>query len=240
MAVLEARDLMRIIDEKSTHKRTLFEKLSFRVEPGETLCLVGESGCGKTSLLRILCALDATQSGSIMLNGKDPKGYGLPDWRARVSYVPQKTSALEGTPRDFFTVMLTLAAQQKLQKLRDKADAEGKSGGMTPEEDLERTCIDWKLGTGVLDQEWANLSGGEYQRVTIAMALALRPDVLLLDEPTSALDEETTALVEKTLLSRPILKVWITHNGDQVKRVANQQLRFTHDGVEWSKIVSKS
>lgn len=74
------------------------------------------------------------------------------------------------------------------------------------------------------DQSWQDISGGERQRVVLAMAIALRPVVLLLDEPTSALDPATTKLVESTIMDRHLTAIWVSHNQEQISRVATRTL----------------
>merc|ERR1712150_198682 len=81
------------------------------------------------------------------------------------------------------------------------------------------------------DQKWHKLSGCEYQRTCLAMAITLSPDVLLLDEPTSALDQTTTMLVENTIKESRITCVWVTHSSEQALRVADQLLWLSPGAV---------
>lgn len=74
------------------------------------------------------------------------------------------------------------------------------------------------------DESWQTISGGERQRIVLAMSLALSPEVLLLDEPTSALDNATAELVEQTVLNRQVTAIWISHDANQIERVAAQTM----------------
>jgi len=231
----EVRDLRKVVPidipelkgasrgSKSFGERVLFEKVSFELDRGEVLAIEGKSGCGKTSLLRIISGLDRSDGGDVYLMAKTPKDFGLPEWRTRVAYVGQARVNFEGSPRDLLQTFSNLAAQAKLKKSRAKEEKEGQ---VSYEITLEDLVSDWKLSPEMLDNEWSRLSGGEYQRMALAVAIALKPDVLLLDEPTSALDKETTDAVEKTLCSLPIPKLWITHDSTQAQRVGHYHLKF--------------
>ncbi|KAL1927745.1 hypothetical protein VTP01DRAFT_3566 [Rhizomucor pusillus] len=189
--------------------RWLFKNTDIMLNKGDVLVLRGPSGAGKTTLLKCLAELVPYTSGSIKLNGKTPSEYGIPNWRSKVMYVPQRPAVHAGTPLDFFNVVKNFASQKNKTTLGDPV----------------QIGMQWNLSESHFSEPWTNLSGGEMQRAALAVALALNPDILLLDEPTSALDPESTLLVEKTLKSRTC--IWITHSPEQAERVATHTLTLT-------------
>jgi len=201
----------------------LFENVSFKLKEREILVIEGQSGCGKTSLLRLIAGLDHCDDGDVYLWGRTPREYSLPDWRVRVAYLGAARVNFEGSPRDLFKIFSKLSAQTKWKKSRGKEEKERK---MSYDVTLEELISEFRLAPEILDAEWHRLSSGEYQRVALALTVALKPDVLLLDEPTAQLDDASTDIVEKTLTSLPIPILWITHNQGQAQRVGTYQLKF--------------
>ncbi|KAG2233187.1 P-loop containing nucleoside triphosphate hydrolase protein [Thamnidium elegans] len=185
--------------------RWLFKDVCLNLEKGDTLVLRGPSGAGKTTLLKCLAELIPYSAGQSTLNGKSPAHFGIPIWRSRVMYVPQRPSIHPGTPMDLFNMAKKYVSQK------------GKYF-----DDPIKIGNDWNLSESHFHESWSYLSGGEMQRVSLAIALALNPEVLLLDEPTAALDPESTLLVEKTLKGRTC--IWITHSPQQETRVATKSL----------------
>lgn len=194
----EARQLRSEIDG-----RVLFAGLSFVLAAGERLVLRGPSGCGKSTLLRILAGLLAPHAGELLLDDRSPGDWGMPGWRQQVAWVPQRVPVFLGTPAALWT---------EARRYR--------SAG--PADDPVELAATWALPPATWDREWAGLSGGEAQRVALAMALVRRPAVLLLDEPTSALDPETAGLVEASL--RDHRAVVVTHDAGQAERLGGRQL----------------
>jgi len=187
----------------------LFKNLSLTVNQGQTLVIRGPSGCGKTTLLKVIAQLIPFKNGVMTLDGKTPGDLGIPNWRTRILYVPQRPSAMSGTPNDFVDTVRSFASQKK----------------RGPFDDPIEIASHWNLQDEIWDQSFNQLSGGELQRVALAIALAQRPDVLLLDEPTSALDPDTTALVEESLSH--FTSLFVTHSPEQEHRVAHDTLTLT-------------
>ncbi|KAJ2417722.1 hypothetical protein GGF41_005329 [Coemansia sp. RSA 2531] len=127
-------------------------------------------------------------------------------------YVPQRPAQMSGTPLDFIDMVNSF----KVQSVRDHYD---------PIEIAE----DWGVAPDLWEKKWPELSGGEQQRIALAVALSCDPRVLLLDEPTSALDPHATQLVEETLASRAC--IWITHDEAQERRIASRTLTLLPDAT---------
>jgi len=198
----EARGLAR-----SVEGRTLFRELDLSVEEGRVLAVAGPSGAGKTQLLRVLAWLAPPDAGEVSLDGRGPSDWGVTTWRTRVTLVSQAVPDYPGTPRDLGDVVRRLAAQA------------GRDGP-----DPIALAEAWGLPAEAWDQRWVKLSGGERQRAALAIAVSRRPDLLLLDEPTSACDPKSTAAIEAALSGRAA--VWVTHDEDQEARVAHDVLRL--------------
>ena len=192
---------------RSVEGRPLFSRLSFALEQGETIALHGASGTGKTVLLRALAMLDPLEDGEVKLQGRKPEEWGFRHWRSRVCYVAQHPPVLPGTPAEYFDMVAHLGVQ------------EGRQHG-----DPLFFARRWGLKDHQADQQWAKLSGGEKQRFLLAVALAWRPDVLLLDEPTSALDAAAEEAVEADL--HEVTAIWATHDVHQSERVVSRVLRM--------------
>ncbi|GAO46995.1 ATP-binding cassette transporter [Saitoella complicata NRRL Y-17804] len=208
MPLFQALKIGKIMDDGDY----LFKDVSFSIEEGETIVVRGPSGCGKSTLLKALAQLIIYDEGKPFLNGKAPEQMGIPPWRTLIQYVPQRPPLLPGTPHDFWNTLTSFSAQRSRQTSEDIYD------------DPVEIAAQWNVPRNLWTSEFSTLSGGEVQRITLAIAVALNPAVLLLDEPTSALDQENTRLVEETLKGRRSAKVWVTHSPEQAERVAGQTL----------------
>jgi phosphate transport system ATP-binding protein len=199
------------------------------VRQGEVLGLIGPSGCGKTTLLRTLNRLteltpSASREGRITLDGEDVDEFDVTWLRRRVSMVFQQPNPF---PMSIFDNVAYALAEHP---------ARGRRRRRTPE--LERAVADalrraglYEEVAGDLQRSALNLSGGQQQRLCIARALAAQPEVLLLDEPCSALDPISTAIIEELIvgLRESVAIVIVTHNLQQAFRVADH-VAFMHLG----------
>jgi phosphate transport system ATP-binding protein len=204
--------------------------VSLPVRQGEVLALIGASGSGKTTLLRSLNRLTeitagAARSGRITLDGTDIHELEVNDLRRRVSMVFQQPNPFPMSIYD--NVAYALAEQQPPRGRRRRRTPELEQAA---EESLRRAGLFDEVA-GDLDRSALRLSGGQQQRLCIARALAARPDVLLLDEPCSALDPISTATIEELIvgLRETVAIVIVTHNLQQAFRVADH-VAFMHLG----------
>lgn len=187
--------------------------ISLAVNRGELLGVVGASGSGKSSFLRLLNRLDEPTSGTVFLASRDYRDIPPRTLRQRVGMVTQRPFLFPGDVAS----NLRFGPAQRGEHLPDTEIASL----------LERVGLPEFAGRNV-----ANLSGGEQQRVSLARALANRPEVLLLDEPTSALDEQAKVGIEG-LISNFISEggftfVMVTHDRDQARRLCHRLALIEH------------
>ena len=192
---------------------------SLTIHQGEVLALIGPSGCGKTTLLRTLNRLteltpNARQGGTISLDGEDILEIEDTALRTRVAMVFQQPNPF---PMSIFdNVAFALREQSRRRPRRREL-------GPLVQHSLERAGL-WSEVADKLDAPALRLSGGQQQRLCIARAIASGPEILLMDEPCSALDPRSTAVIEELILSlrRELAIVIVTHNLQQARRVADR------------------
>ena len=193
--------------------------VSIEVNAGEILALIGPSGCGKTTLLRSLNRLveltpAARRTGRILLDGQDVDGFDVTHLRSRVGMLFQQPNPF---PMSIF--------DNVAYGLRERGSRRPRRRELEPTvvDALERAGL-WHEVSGNLNHPALALSGGQQQRLCIARALAVSPEVLLLDEPCSALDPISTATIEETItgLRDEVAIVIVTHNMQQAQRVADR------------------
>jgi phosphate transport system ATP-binding protein len=203
--------------------------VSLSVRAGEVLGLIGASGSGKTTLLRSLNRLTevtagAARAGRITLDGAEIHELEVNDLRRRVSMVFQQPNPF---PMSIFENVAYALAERPSGGRRRRRTPELESA---VQDALTRAGL-WDEVSGDLERSALRLSGGQQQRLCIARALAAEPEVLLLDEPCSALDPISTATIEELIvgLRETVAIVIVTHNLQQAQRVADH-VAFMHLG----------
>ncbi len=198
-------------------RQSLF-KIDIEIVKNGVMSFIGPSGCGKSTLLRCLNRLNdlidgARLEGSVLLDGTDIYGpnVDITDLRKRVGMVFQKSNPF---PKSIFE---NVAYGPRLHGVRNRGQ-------------LDQIVEEGLIGAGLWDEvkdrlhaSAFGLSGGQQQRLCIARALAVKPDVLLMDEPCSALDPVATAKIEELLFSlkQDLTVVIVTHNMQQAARVSD-------------------
>jgi phosphate transport system ATP-binding protein len=213
-------------------QRWVVREVTLPVRQGEVLALIGASGSGKTTLLRSLNRLTevtagASRAGAITLDGEEIDQIEVTHLRRRVSMVFQQPNPF---PMSVF--------ENVAYALREEGRGSRRLRGRRGRRELEPAVIDALRRAGLYDEVAADLnhpalrlSGGQQQRLCIARALAAGPEVLLLDEPCSALDPISTATIEELIvgLRESVAIVIVTHNLQQAFRVADH-VAFMHLG----------
>lgn len=212
-------------------KKLAVKEVSLPVNSGQVLALIGPSGCGKTTLLRSMNKLvdltpTAKRTGRILLDGEDIDLFDDTQLRKRVGMLFQQPNPF---PMSIFDNIA--------YGLRERGTKRPRKKELEPlvVDALERAGL-WGEVSDNLDHPALSLSGGQQQRLCIARSLAVHPEVLLLDEPCSALDPISTATIEETVvgLKDEMAIVIVTHNLQQAERVADQvAFMYLGDLVEY-------
>ncbi|MCX4686656.1 phosphate ABC transporter ATP-binding protein [Kitasatospora purpeofusca] len=210
--------------------RKVLERVSLAMPAGEVTALIGPSGCGKSTYLRILNRMHemvrgAALAGEVLLDGDDVyrPGRRPAEVRRRIGMVFQRPN-----PFPAMSIKDNVASGLKLAGIKVTRDER---------EHLVETSLRqaglWDEVAGRLEAPGGSLSGGQQQRLCIARSLAVSPDILLMDEPCSALDPTSTRRVEETIaeLRGQLTIVIVTHNMQQAQRVSQSCAFFlaTHD-----------
>ncbi|MFH5207979.1 ABC transporter ATP-binding protein [Antrihabitans spumae] len=198
---------------KSFGRAQILHEVSLSVESGSTTAVVGSSGCGKTTLLRVIAGFEAPDAGSVSIAGEcvADQGRSVPPHRRNVGYVAQ-----DGALFPHLSVAQNIAYGLRGGPMRRKA---------------VRSQVHALLEMVALDPTYARrrpheLSGGQQQRVALARALARKPDVMLLDEPFSALDSglraATRRAVAHTLRVAGVTSILVTHDQEEALSFADR------------------
>jgi phosphate transport system ATP-binding protein len=210
-------------------RETVVEGVSMYIPPRSVTALIGPSGCGKSTLLRCLNRMNdelgnVRVGGSITLDGQDIMGKAMDpvELRMRVGQVFQR-------PNPFpMSIYDNVAYGPRTQGIRRRSDLDG-----LVEESLKGAAL-WEEVRRSLKKHAFELSGGQQQRLCIARALATKPEVILMDEPASALDPISTQQIEDTIaeLKSTVTIVIVTHNMQQAARISDQTAFMLRETLE--------
>ena len=205
------------------------EDISLTVEPRTVTAFIGPSGCGKSTVLRTLNRMHEVipgtrVEGKVMLDDVDLYGPGIDPVAVRrtIGMVFQRPN-----PFPTMSIYENVAAGLRLNGVRGKSDMDG-----VVEQSLRGANL-WNEVKDRLNKPGMGLSGGQQQRLCIARAIAVSPDVLLMDEPCSALDPISTLAIEDLIaqLKNEYTIVIVTHNMQQAARVSDRTAFFNIDGT---------
>ena len=219
MAFLKFEDI-----DKSFGKNHVISKFNLEVEKGKFLVLLGPSGCGKSTLLRTLNRMNdliddsRIAKGKILIQGTDihDKSVDVIELRKKVGMVFQKSNPF---PKSIYQ---NVAYGLHIQGIKNKRIVDQKV-----EESLSKAAL-WEEVKDRLNENAYSLSGGQQQRLCIARTLAVEPEIILMDEPCSALDPVATGRVEELILSlkEQYTIVVVTHNMQQAGRISDETAFF--------------
>ncbi len=213
--MLKLIDIVKVYDVGEMQVNAL-KGVSMEFRESEFVSILGQSGCGKTTLLNIIGGLDQYTSGDLIINGKSTKKFKDKDWDTyrnhRIGFVFQSYNLISHqNVLSNVELALTLSGVGKAERKRRAMEA------------LEKV--------GLKDQAYKKpnqMSGGQMQRVAIARALVNNPDILLADEPTGALDSETSIQIMEILkeIAKDKLVIMVTHNPELAEQYSNRIIRL--------------
>ena len=217
--MLELKNIKKIYDT-GIEKVNALKGINLKFRKSEFVSILGESGCGKTTLLNIIGGLDRYTSGDLIINGKSTKKFKDRDWDSyrnySVGFIFQSYNLISHqTILSNVALALTISGVSKKERIKKAKKA------------LEEVGLKDKIY-----YKPNQLSGGQMQRVAIARAIVNDPDIILADEPTGALDSKTSIQVMKILqkISKNKLVIMVTHNDNLANIYSNRIIRIL-DGV---------
>lgn len=182
----------------------LFNHLSFSIEPGESIALVGKSGCGKTTLIKLMMSLLSPSQGEILIDGLDITKIGFKNYRSQIAAVMQEDILLSGSIAENISFFDPERNQERVEACAMIAAIHEEINQMS----MAYTTLVGDMGS--------TLSGGQRQRILLARALYRQPKVLFLDEATSHLDTPNEDRVNQQLRELRITRVLAAHRQETI------------------------
>jgi ATP-binding cassette, subfamily B, bacterial CvaB/MchF/RaxB len=199
----------------SENEPWVLDGVNLRVEPGETVAIVGASGCGKTSLLKILASLLQPAHGEILVDGEPLANIGMSRWRSMIGVVMQDDQLFAGSVADNICFFSEHPNQERIEECAKLAA-------------VHKEIVAMPMGYNTLIGDMGTvLSGGQKQRVLIARALYRQPSLLLLDEATSQLDITAEAAVSGAIRAMRVTRIIVAHRPETV-RSCDRVIRLTN------------
>ncbi|MCD6574901.1 phosphate ABC transporter ATP-binding protein [Candidatus Aerophobetes bacterium] len=199
-------------------KKHILKNISLDIEENKVTAIIGPSGCGKSSFLRCLNRMNdliegARITGEVLLDGENiyDSKMDVVSLRKRVGMVFQKSNPFPKSIFDNVAYGLRIHGEKRGKKLEERVEQSLKDAAL------------WEEVKDILHKSALTLSGGQQQRLCIARALAIKPEVVLMDEPASALDPVATAKIEELIqkLKEKYTIVIVTHNMQQAARISD-------------------
>ena len=189
--------------------RQILRDISFSVEEGESITIIGPSGSGKSTILKLASSLVSPTEGTISFHGKPIESYAPTEYRQRVAYCFQQPYLFGQTVRGNLAFPFTMRGRSvDTKRIKELFDL-------------------FHMNLDLLEKSNTELSGGEMQRICLIRSLLFAPEVLLLDEVTSALDTENTEWVEQGLMQlhkEGLTLLQVTHNPEQSVRMGQRRM----------------
>lgn len=192
------------------------ENLSFKIEAGKSLAIMGKTGSGKSTIALLLCRLIDPTEGEIIIDGKNLKNHNLVNYRKFMGYIPQESFLFSDTIENNIGFAIDHPSHEQVVKYAKKAD-------------VHKNIVEFKNGyKTMVGERGVMLSGGQKQRICIARALIKEPNILIFDDSLSALDTETEENILQNIENeiQNCTSIIITHRESSAKR-ADQILNLT-------------
>jgi ATP-binding cassette subfamily B protein RaxB len=194
---IELRDLS---FRQSEQEPWLFNQLNFKLSPGESVAIVGPSGIGKTSLLKVILGFISAQQGKVLVDGMELTSFGLQHYRSQIAAVMQNDQLLSGSIMDNISFF---SPKPEVQHVMLAA--------------IHQDIVAMPMGYNTLIGDMGSaLSGGQQQRLLLARALYHKPRVLVLDEATSHLDVMLEARVNQAIRQLQISRIIVAHRPETI------------------------
>ena len=196
------------IDFRYGTRQLILKDISMNIQKGERIALVGESGCGKTTLVKLLLNFYPIEKGEILIDGNNVLDINREALRERIAYVPQETFLFSGTILENLSLGSSEIEMEQIVEATKMARAH---------DFINELPLRYNTH---LEENGTNLSGGQRQRLAITRAILKKPDILILDEATSNLDSITEAAIENTIntFSKGMTTIIIAHRLSTIKR----------------------